>query len=70
MVSCSRPCAPAPCRAVLSRQASARLAQFRRLGPAFVALADEHGAVLEALDEAQYELRELEQFQALAAVTG
>ncbi|KAL4437399.1 hypothetical protein ABPG75_004538 [Micractinium tetrahymenae] len=52
------------------QQASTRLAQYRRLGPAFAVLADEHGAVLEALEEAEYELREIEQFRALAAVTG
>ncbi|KAL4429850.1 hypothetical protein ABPG77_010967 [Micractinium sp. CCAP 211/92] len=52
------------------QQASARLARYRQLGPAFAALADEYGAVLEALEEAEFELRELEQFQTLAAVTG
>lgn len=56
-----------PCRHL---QASARLARYRQLGPAFAALADEYGAVLEALEEAEFELRELEQFQTLAAVTG
>lgn len=51
-------------------QASAQLARYRQLGPAFAALADEHGAVLEAIEEAEYELQEIEQFQALAAITG
>lgn len=53
-----------------SLQASARLAQYKSLGPRFAALAAEHGSVLEALEEAEFELREIEQFRALAAVTG
>lgn len=51
-------------------QATARLAHYRALGPGFEALADEHGSVLEALEEAEYELREIEQFRALGEVTG
>ncbi|PSC68540.1 hypothetical protein C2E20_7879 [Micractinium conductrix] len=52
------------------QQATARLAHYRALGPGFEALADEHGSVLEALEEAEYELREIEQFRALGEVTG
>lgn len=40
------------------------------MGPQYAQLAAEHAGVLEALEEAEYELREVEQFQALAAVTG
>lgn len=52
------------------QQASSRLAQYRSLGPEFAALAAEHGAVLEDLEEAEYELQEIEQFRALSAVNG
>lgn len=38
--------------------------------PCRVQLAREHAAALEALEEAEFELREVEQFQQLARVTG
>ncbi len=47
-----------------------RLQQYRSLGPGFEALAQEHGGVVQAVEEAEYELREIEQFAQLAAVTG
>ena len=60
-------CLPAP-RLAPWRQAQLRLAAYRSLGPPFEALAAEHGGLLEALGEAEYELREVEQFRQLAAL--
>lgn len=51
-------------------QARLQLAAYRAMGPSYARLAAEHAAVLEALEEAGYELAEVEQFRALAAVTG
>ena len=51
-------------------QASLQLAQYVQMGPQFVQLSREHVAVLEQLEETEFELREIEQFRQLAKVTG
>lgn len=51
-------------------QATQRLRRYRSLGPGFERLARELAGLLQALEEAEYELQELEQFRQLAAVTG
>lgn len=51
-------------------QARLQLAAYQAMGPTYARLAAEHAAVLEALEGARYELAEVEQFRALAAVTG
>ena len=58
------PCLPAPL------QASLQLRQYRALEPQYAQLAREHAAVLEQLEETEFELREIEQFRQLARVTG
>lgn len=50
-------------------QASLQLRQYRALGPGFAEQAAEHRALLGALEETEYELREVEQFRQLAAAT-
>ena len=40
------------------------------MGPQYHQLAREHAAVVEALAEVSFELREVEQFRVLARVTG
>ncbi len=47
-----------------------RLQQYQSLGPSFVEVAQQHAAVMQAIEEAEYELRVVEQFAQLAAVTG
>ncbi|KAI7837046.1 hypothetical protein COHA_009123 [Chlorella ohadii] len=51
------------------QQATLQLQQYRSLGPPFLAQAAEHAAVLQQLEETEYELREIEQFRQLASVT-
>ncbi|PRW60309.1 HAUS augmin-like complex subunit 4 [Chlorella sorokiniana] len=51
------------------QQATLQLQQYRSLGPSFRAQAAEHAAVLQQLEETEYELREIEQFRQLARVT-
>lgn len=62
-------CASFPPRA-RPPQASQRLRSYRALGSGFERLAREHAGLVRAVEEAEYELRELEQFRQLAAVTG
>ena len=53
-----------------SPQARLQLEQYRSMGPQYHQLAREHAAVVEALAEVSFELREVEQFRVLARVTG
>lgn len=57
-------CLTAPTQATLLR------AQYAALGPAFEALAAAHGAAGRRVEEAEFEAREVEQFQRLAGVLG
>ncbi len=47
-----------------------KLQQYRAMGPQYDQLAREYAAVGRQLEEAEYELQEIEQFRQLARVTG
>jgi hypothetical protein len=47
-----------------------KLQQYRAMGAGFVQLARQHSEAVQAVEEAEYELRELEQYRQLAAVMG
>ncbi|KAI3429862.1 hypothetical protein D9Q98_010173 [Chlorella vulgaris] len=52
------------------KQATMKLQQYRAMGAGFLQLARQHSEAVQAVEEAEYELRELEQYRQLAAVMG